>query len=107
MKTNKIAFPGQHNHFYDTLSKGVICTIPIFESMEAMATKWDYKQGYQMLIVCDSARAYSELKMTNDDLFPHITVASPEEITNATTLVAEMTKVLADSLVSNWDGHYE
>jgi len=107
MKTNKIAFPGPHNHFYDNLTKGVVCTIPIFESMEAMATTWDYKQGYQMLIVCDSVNAYSELKMPDDAHFPHISVASPEDVTNATTLVAEMTKVLADSLVSNWDGHYK
>mmetsp|Transcript_5632 Transcript_5632/g.8164 ORF Transcript_5632/g.8164 Transcript_5632/m.8164 type:complete len:491 (-) Transcript_5632:815-2287(-) len=107
MKTNKIAFPGPHNHFYDNLTKGVVCTIPIFESMEAMATTWDYKQGYQMLIVCDSVNAYLELKMPDDAHFPHISVASPEDVTNATTLVAEMTKVLADSLVSNWDGHYK
>lgn len=107
MKTNKIAFPGPHNHFYDNLTKGVVCTIPIFESMEAMATKWDYQQGYQMLIVCDSANTYRDLKMTNDALFSHITVASPDDVNNATTLVAEMTKVLADSLVSNWDDHYE
>ena len=107
MKTNKIVFPGrQHKKIYDDLEYGVVCTIPIFDSMKEMATTWSYGQGYEMLIVCDSADTYEELKMNNDGRFPHISVASPEDVANATNLVAEMTKVLADSLVSNWDSHY-
>ena len=106
MKTNKIVFPGPHNHIYDDLKKGVVCTIPIFGSMEEMATEWRYGEGYEMLIVCDSAKTYRALQIMDDRSFPHITVASPKDVADATSLVAEMMKVMADSLVSNWDSHY-
>lgn len=108
MKTNKIAFPCPHNHYYDDLAKGCVCTIPIFTSIEEIATAWDYgKDGYEMLIVCDSLQSYSEVKMNDDSFFDHIAEASPDDVRSATALVAEMTKVLADSLVSNWDDHYK
>ena len=105
MRTSKFIFAYEHNEIYDTLSSGVVCTIPIFESMKAMA-KWQYGDGYKMLIIADSASAYTRLGMLQDRVHKHITIAEPAEVENATKLLAEMMKIMADSLVSNWDHHY-
>ena len=105
MRTSKFIFGGQHNHIYDDLKDGVVCTIPIFESLEAMAN-WKYQQRYKMLIVADSARTYENLQMLQESKYPHIRYATAPEVKYATDCLAEMTKVLADSLDSNWDDHY-
>jgi hypothetical protein len=105
MRTSKFIFAHEHNEIYDILTAGVVCTIPIFESMEAMA-KWQYGDGYKMLIIADSASAYTRLGMLQDRVHKHITIAEPAEVENATKLLAEMMKIMADSLVSNWDHHY-
>jgi hypothetical protein len=105
MRTSKFIFGGDHNLIYDNLTSGVVCTIPIFDSMEAMA-KWEYGDGYKMLIIADSASSYRNLLVAQDTAHDHIQIATQAEVANATNLLAEMMKVMADSLVSNWDSHY-
>ena len=106
MRTSKLYFASEHNHIYDTLNNGVVCAIPIFSSMEDMA-KWQYQTGYKMLMVADSAPTYKQLQMHQDASYNHISIASTEEVQNATTLLAEVMKAMADSLVTNWDNHYQ
>mmetsp|Transcript_29932 Transcript_29932/g.45812 ORF Transcript_29932/g.45812 Transcript_29932/m.45812 type:complete len:466 (+) Transcript_29932:1011-2408(+) len=106
MRTNKIVFPGQHNHIFDTLKHGTVCAIPIFDSLEEMA-KWQYKDGYKLLIVCDNAKAYQQIKMDEETRFKHIHIASKDEVEKATQRVGEMMMILAESLVTNWKGYYD
>lgn len=73
--------------------------------MKDMA-KWQYGNGYKMLIIADSADTYKRLRVAQETVYPHIRIATPAEILMATNLAAETMKVMADSLVSNWDNHY-
>jgi len=59
-----------------------------------------------MLIICDSAETYKTLGMIDEEIHDHIEIAEPSQVRDATLLVSEMTKILADSLVNNWE-HYD
>ena len=106
MRTSKLYFAGEHNLIYDTLTNRVVWAIPIFSSMKDMA-EWQYSTGYKMLIIADSARTYWELRMIQDTTHDHIKIASGQQVQNATHLLAEVMKAMADSLVTNWDSHYK
>ena len=104
MRTNKLVFAGEHQHIYDTLKYGVVCAIPIYESFKDLA-QWQYEKGFQMLIVCDSAKTYRAIGMLDEDhpTHHHIQMASENDVKAGTLLLEEMTKILADSLVLHWE----
>uniref|UniRef100_A0A7S2YQC2 Uncharacterized protein n=1 Tax=Entomoneis paludosa TaxID=265537 RepID=A0A7S2YQC2_9STRA len=77
MRTSKLCFAGEHNLIYDTPRDGVVCALPIFESMQDMA-EWQYGTGYKMLITADSAGTYRELRMAQDSRYDHITIADDD-----------------------------
>jgi hypothetical protein len=103
-RPNKLIFAGEHQHIYDTLKHGVVCAIPIYESFEDLA-QWQYQKGFQMLIVCDSAKTYKAIGTVDDDgpNHQHIQMASENDVKAGTLLLEEMTKILADSLLLHWE----
>eukprot|EP00523_Entomoneis_sp_CCMP467_P001599 CAMPEP_0168752572 /NCGR_PEP_ID=MMETSP0724-20121128/18463_1 /TAXON_ID=265536 /ORGANISM="Amphiprora sp., Strain CCMP467" /LENGTH=54 /DNA_ID=CAMNT_0008800841 /DNA_START=368 /DNA_END=529 /DNA_ORIENTATION=- len=54
--------------------------------MEDMA-KWQYQEGFKMLIVCDSAATYGRLRMDSDEFHALIDISTKSDVTMATGLV--------------------
>ncbi|CAB9528875.1 expressed unknown protein [Seminavis robusta] len=98
--TNKLVFGMEHYHFFDDLEYGNILAIPLFESFEGVG-QWNYKQPYEMLIVCDSIESYRQVGILGDE--NHVEMASCEDVQRATQLLSTATKILADSLLVNSD----
>ncbi|CAB9508268.1 expressed unknown protein [Seminavis robusta] len=69
--------------------------------------KWQSGTGYKMLIVADAATTYRMVHMNDEGFYPHIDMAEAQDVERATGLLAEMMKIMADSLDSNWDSHYK
>jgi hypothetical protein len=103
LHTNKLVFGMEHNHYFDTLLYGNILAIPLFHNMGDVG-RWKYKQPYEMLIVCDSSATYKQLGIIGNEY--HVEGASGADINEATALLAEATKFLADSLQTNWYSFY-
>ena len=105
LKSNLLTFKNEHNHFFDTMSYGIIFVISLFESMEEMA-EWDFKlKGYNALIVASNQDAYATGLGLTDDA-PHISDATKGDVERGTQLLSTTVKILADSLVSHWDNHF-
>jgi hypothetical protein len=105
LHTNKLVFDMEHNHYYDDLRYGNILAIPIFESVAAMR-EWEYGKPYEMLIVCDRSDTYQVLGLSVTSKQPHIKNATKPDVRNVTSLLSEATKMLAESMVTNWDALY-
>ncbi|KAG7362036.1 hypothetical protein IV203_025702 [Nitzschia inconspicua] len=103
LHTNKLVFGMEHNHYFDTLLYGNILAIPLFHSMEDVG-RWEYKEPYEILIVCDSSATYKQLGIIGNE--DHVEGASGADVNNAAALLAEATRFLADSLKTNWCSFY-
>ena len=101
--TNKLVFGMKHNHYFDDLEYGNILAIPLYESFQDVGN-WRYQQAYDMLIVCDSSATYDIIHIKGSE--QHVGMATREDFKCATTILSEATKILADSLHTNW-GYYD
>ncbi|KAL7572202.1 hypothetical protein ACA910_011734 [Epithemia clementina (nom. ined.)] len=106
LHTNKLVFDIDHNHYYDDLKYGIILAIPIFESVAAMR-EWEYGKPYEMLIVCDESETYRVLGLSGTSTQPHIKNATKPDVRHVTSLLSDATKMLAESMVTNWDALYK
>jgi len=104
MHTNKLVFGMKHQHYFDDLKYGTILAIPLYESIDDVG-RWRYQDPYELLIVCDSVATYKQVGIGGNE--KHVAMASPEDIKQATSLLSEATKILADSLQVNWQSYYE
>lgn len=104
LHTNKLVFGMEHKHYFDTLLYGKILAIPLFSNMGDIG-RWEYKQPYEMLIVCDSSATYKQVRIIGSE--DHVEGASAADINDAAALLTEATRFLADSLQTNWDSFYD
>lgn len=101
-RVNLMVFDGNHAEFFDNLKTGVLLAVPLLKP-EKLA-EWKHKVPYEVLIACDSPEAYKLFARTTD--FEHVQWATTDDIDLATTVLAETSKVLADSLDTHWDQYY-
>jgi hypothetical protein len=99
---NMLILNGNHQSYYDHLGAGILLVIPLL-SQEEIA-KWNHKDPYDVLVVCNTAETY-ELFADGTNL-DNCYWASEKDLKLATDVLEEQVKILADSLVSNWDGFH-
>jgi len=98
---NKLVLNGNHQSYFDSLSKGILLVIPLMS--QDQSANWKLREPYKILVVCDSPDAY-ELFSENTEK-PSADWATQKELELATTVLKENTMILADSLFQNWSHH--
>ena len=68
------------------------------------AADWTHKEPYEVLIACDSPKAYKLFARTTE--FNHVQWATTEDVELATTVLTESLKILADSVDTHWEQYY-
>jgi hypothetical protein len=101
-RANLLILNGDHQSYYDHLGAGILLVIPLLPQEEI--AKWNHKEPYDVLVVCNTAATYRLFADITD--LDNCYWATGKDLKLATDVLEEQVKILADSLVSNWDGFH-
>jgi hypothetical protein len=101
-RANILILNVSHQSYYDHLGAGILLVIPLLPQEEI--AKWNHKEPYDVLVVCNTAATYRLFADTTDR--GNCYWATKKDLKLATDVLEEQVRILADSLVSNWDGFH-
>lgn len=103
--TNKLVLNSNRHidsAYFGSLNQGSLVAIPLLD--QGQMARWRPQEPYRMLVVCDSPETYRVLLGNSET--PGADWATQGDLALATAILAESTKLLADSLLSNWEYHH-